>query len=254
MCRHLAYVGEPCSPAGPVFEAPHSLLVQSYAPADMRRGGTVNADGFGLGWFDDEGETLWYRRPSPLWTDEALPAIANSLRTKAFLAAVRSGTPGMPVTEAACAPFAGDGWLFSHNGVVAGWPDSVAGLAEKLPTADLLRLEAPTDSALLWALLRRSLREGAEPAAAVAELLGSVVRAAPDSRMNLLLTDGEQLIGTAWTHALSLRRDGDSVLLASEPPDQEPGWTPVPHGHLVHARAGAVDLIDLRTDRSSERT
>ncbi len=51
MCRHIGYLGEPVSPAEVVFRAPHSLLVQSYAPADMRGGGSVNADGFGLGWY-----------------------------------------------------------------------------------------------------------------------------------------------------------------------------------------------------------
>ncbi len=34
-----------------VLDPPHSLVVQSYAPKDMRGGGTVNVDGFGVGWF-----------------------------------------------------------------------------------------------------------------------------------------------------------------------------------------------------------
>ncbi|PRX45124.1 glutamine amidotransferase [Prauserella shujinwangii] len=236
-----------------MFSAPHSLLVQSYAPADMRAGGTVNADGFGLGWFADDGEPVWYRRPAPLWTDESLPRLSATVRSGSYLGAVRSGTPGMPVTEAACAPFAGDGWLFSHNGVVRGWPDAVAGLAEKLPAADLLRLAAPTDSALLWALLRDRLRSGADPASAVAELVTTVARAAPGSRLNLLLAGPDVLVATAWTHALSWRGDADSVLIASEPPDDDPGWRPVPDGHLLVARRGTpcrVDLAAIDSDRS----
>ncbi|QWF85506.1 ergothioneine biosynthesis protein EgtC [Amycolatopsis sp. CA-230715] len=250
MCRHLAYLGAPRSPAGPVFEAPHSLLVQSYAPADMRRGGTVNADGFGLAWFDARAEPVRYRRPSPLWTDEALPALAGSVASGAFLAAVRSGTPGMPVTEAACAPFTDGRWLFSHNGVVRGWPDSMAAMAKALPVTELLRLEAPTDSALVWAMLRARLRDGAEPARAVADLVLELEAAAPGSRLNFLLTDGSVLIGTTWTHALSLRQDADGVLLASEPLDDGPGWTPVPEHHLVVATAESADLIPLTEDRS----
>ena len=51
-------------------------------------------------------------------------------------------------------------WLFSHNGKVDGWPDSVAGLAATLPASALLGLEARVDSALLWALVRHQLELG----------------------------------------------------------------------------------------------
>ena len=51
MCRHLAYLGPPTTLSALVLEPPHGLLRQSYAPADMRGGGTVNADGFGAGWY-----------------------------------------------------------------------------------------------------------------------------------------------------------------------------------------------------------
>lgn len=237
-----------------MFDAPHSLLVQSYAPADMRAGGTVNADGFGLGWLADDGEAVRYRRPDPLWTDATLPRLAWTLHATTYLAAVRSGTPGMPVTEPACAPFAEGGWLFSHNGVVAGWPDSVASLAERLPVADLLRIDAPTDAALLWTLLRHRLRQDADPAEAVAELVPAVERAAPGSRLNLLLAGADLLVGTAWTHALSYRADADSVLVASEPCDDDSGWRPVPDRHLLLARRGApcsIDLVPLQADRSA---
>ncbi|HEU0128797.1 MAG TPA: ergothioneine biosynthesis protein EgtC, partial [Pseudonocardiaceae bacterium] len=47
MCRHLAYLGPPLDLATLLLDPPHSLLRQTYAPADMRGGGTVNVDGFG---------------------------------------------------------------------------------------------------------------------------------------------------------------------------------------------------------------
>ncbi|KAA9148914.1 ergothioneine biosynthesis protein EgtC [Amycolatopsis acidicola] len=249
MCRHLAYAGPPCSPAGLLFDAPHSLEHQSYAPADMRGGGTVNADGFGLAWYTG-GEPVRYRRASPLWTDRDLPVLAKSLRTTAFVAAVRNGTVGMPVAEAACAPFTGGRWAFSHNGMVTGWPHSLAELAGKLPVTELLTLEAPTDSALLWALVRERLSAGEEPAEVFARLLPRVEQAAPGSRLNFLLTDGETIVATAWTHALSYRTEGDAVVVASEPPEPGPGWVPVPEGHGVVARRGSVRLFPIDPDRS----
>ncbi|GAA1193622.1 ergothioneine biosynthesis protein EgtC [Prauserella alba] len=255
MCRHLAYLGTPTSPAGPLLSAPHALLVQSYAPADMRGGGTVNADGFGLAWLaDDSGPPVQYRRARPLWTDDALPRLAETLRSPVFVGAVRSGTPGMPVEEAACAPLVDDRWMFSHNGVVAGWPSSVAGLAEKLPVVDLLGLESRTDSALLWALLRRRLAEGGEPVTEVARLVSDVDRAAPGSRLNLVLAGHDLLVATAWRHSLSVRAAADGVSVASEPHDGDPRWRPVPDGHVVVARRDTTGEVTSTTLPLDERS
>jgi gamma-glutamyl hercynylcysteine S-oxide hydrolase len=51
MCRHLAYLGPPLPLAALLFDPPHSLVEQSFAPRDMRGGGRINADGFGVGWY-----------------------------------------------------------------------------------------------------------------------------------------------------------------------------------------------------------
>ena len=202
MCRHIAYLGSPLRLADLLLRPPHSLLRQAWAPRDMRGGGTVNADGFGIGWYTEGvGEPVLLRRSVPLWTDTALPRLAAEVSSGAVLAAVRSATVGMPVVETAAAPFASGGWLFSHNGVVRGWPSTVAELAATLPVESLLTMDAPTDSALLWALLRHRLGAGVEPATAVASLVLDVAEAAPGSRLNLLLTDGRTIVGSCWTHS-----------------------------------------------------
>ncbi len=245
MCRHLAYVGEPVRLADLLLTPPHSLLRQSWAPRDMRGGGTVNADGYGIGWYAAGAEPVRLRRPGPMWTDAALPRLAEEIRSGGVLAAVRSATVGMPVVETACAPFTSGPWLFSHNGLVRGWPSSVAGLASRLPVTDLLLMDAPTDSALLWASLRAGLSAGEEPADAVASLVADVAAAAPGSRLNLLLTDGATIVGTAWTHALWVRALPGAVVVASEPYDEDPGWREVPDGHLVTATPAGVDIARL---------
>src|SRR5450759_613531 len=122
MCRHLAYLGPPVTLADCVLQQPHSLLHQSWAPSDMRGGGTINADGFGIGWLvsgPDSGGTgvvgatadgdgarraRRYRRDGPIWSDASLPDLAASITSGAIVAAVRNATAGMPVTETACAP------------------------------------------------------------------------------------------------------------------------------------------------------
>lgn len=253
VCRHLAYLGAPVDLATLLCAPPHSLLRQSFAAADMRGGGAVNADGFGAGWYQpDGGPPLRYRRAVPMWSDSSFADLAPTVRSGAVLAAVRSATVGLPVIDTACAPFRFGRWLFSHNGVVRGWPDSVAALAGRLPVTDLLTLDAPTDSALLAALAASRLRAGADAAEALAAVVAEVSAAAPRSRLNLLLTDGTTIAATTAYHALSVRRDGCGVLVASEPTDRDPGWQPVPDGHLVTASVSAVDIRPLPATAAEE--
>jgi len=247
VCRHLAYLGPSTTLSNLVLDPPYGLLRQSYAPRDMRGGGTVNADGFGVGWYAGAatGSPVRYRSPTPLWSDAAFAALAGVTFSGAVLAAVRSATVGMPVHAGAAAPFGEGPWLFSHNGVVRGWPASVATLAAGLPVTDLLTIDAPTDSALVWALVRHRLRRGAEPAEALRDVLAELDAAAPDSRLNLLLTDGTGIWATTWTHTLCVRTTPDAVLVASEPIDDLPGWTFVPDRHLLVARPDTCRLDEL---------
>ncbi|MGW5192910.1 ergothioneine biosynthesis protein EgtC [Kribbella sp. NPDC004138] len=249
MCRHLAYLGPPVTLASLVLEPEHSLYEQSWAPADMRGGGSVNADGFGIGWYPEgdaavSGGPVRYRRDVPIWTDENLPGLAGTIRSGAVLAAVRNGTVGMPYGQSAVAPFASDHWLFSHNGRIPGWPEVTLKLAEQLPVADLLSLSAPIDSVFLWALITHRLAEGVPPADAIAAVVHEVDTLAPGSRLNILLTDGEQLVATAWTHSLHVRRAADSVTVASEPFGAG-DWTAVPDRSLLVATATTVQITSM---------
>ena len=65
MCRHLAYLGPPVPLASLLLDPPHALAHQAWAPRDMRGGGTINADGFGVGWYA-AGEVVRYRRNTPI--------------------------------------------------------------------------------------------------------------------------------------------------------------------------------------------
>ncbi len=129
MCRHLGYVGPPVVVGELIARGPHSLYAQSWAPREMRRGGTINADGFGAAWWrraevgiDGVREAVTrYRNAAPIWTDPAVAEVLGQLESRAVLAAVRSATVGMPIERAACAPFVDEHWAFSHNGVVPDW-------------------------------------------------------------------------------------------------------------------------------------
>ncbi|GGK02321.1 gamma-glutamyl-hercynylcysteine sulfoxide hydrolase [Pilimelia anulata] len=227
--------------AGPLFDDPHALVRQSWAPTDMRGGGTINADGFGVGWFPPGGgPAVRYRRDCPIWADASLPALAAATTAGSLLAAVRSATVGMPCVETAAAPFTDGRWLFSHNGVVPGWPDSLAPLAATLPVRELLLLDAPSDAALLWALVRHALAAGATPAAAVADTVRRAAAAVPAARLNLLLVGPAVAVASTLGHSLWYRVAAGSTTLASEPLDADPAWQPVGDGRLVEATPGTV--------------
>ncbi|MET7473648.1 ergothioneine biosynthesis protein EgtC [Streptomyces sp. NPDC005648] len=247
MCRHLAYLG-PEEPLGRLLVEPaHSLYRQSWAPRRQRYG-TVNADGFGVGWYT-EGDPVpaRYRRAGPIWADLSFADLARVVRTAALLAAVRDATLSGADAEAAAAPYASGPWLFSHNGAVRGWPGSLAPLVETLPAVDVLSLEARNDSALVWALVLARLRAGDDEGQALADTVLEVAEAAPGSRLNLLLTNGETITATTWGDTLwYLSRPDRGTVVASEPYDDDPHWQEVPDRTLLAASRTDVLLTPLK--------
>jgi glutamine amidotransferase len=245
MCRHLAYLGPPATLRSVIIDPPYGLYRQSWAPRRQRYG-TVNADGFGVGWYaPGDPVPARYRHPGPIWGDESFADVARVTSAAALLAAVRSATAGTDPGTAAAAPYAAGRWLFSHNGVLAGWPVSAAGLAATLPAEALLGLEARVDSALLWALVLGRLRCGRAPGEALADVIAMLRAAGVAGRFNFLLTDGQVIAATAAGDTLSYRRRDDAVLVASEPGDDDPGWAEVPDGSVLTATPQQVSVTRL---------
>ncbi|MEU4509321.1 ergothioneine biosynthesis protein EgtC [Nonomuraea wenchangensis] len=246
MCRHAAWLGAPRTLAELIHEPEHGLLRQSYAPRRQRHG-TVNADGFGMGWYDPglaTPEPIRYRRSIPMWADANLPGLARVARSGCLLAAVRCATVGMPVEESATAPFTEGRWLLSHNGRVD--RDALRDLAEGA--------ESACDSAWLAAAVFRRLRAGCSPTPAatpdgLGEALAEVVTGAaakdPEARLNLLACDGVTLAATAWGDTLFHRPHQDGVLVASEPLCDGPGWQAVPDRSLLLATADGLRVQPL---------
>ena len=251
MCRHLAYLGPSVTVQSLVADPPCGLARQAWAPRRQRHG-TMNADGFGIGWYvDGDPVPARYRQAGPIWADPCLPDLARVTRTRALLAAVRSATDGTESGAAAAAPYASGRWLFSHNGVLDGWPAATARLAAGLPAGDLLTLEARCDSALAWALVKSRLRAGEPAADALAGVIADFGRHGIAGRFNFLLTDGEVISATAAGDTLCYRAagpgapGGPGVVVASEPGDDGPGWTDVPDNSVLTATVDAVEVRSL---------
>lgn len=245
MCRHLAYLGRPRPLRELLTDPPHALLRQSWQPRRQRYG-TVNADGFGVGWYaDGDPVPARYRREVPMWGDRSFPDLARVVRSGAVLAAVRSATDGMAQGEAAVAPFSAGPFLFSHNGVVPGWPASVAPVVAGMSAAELLAMEAVSDAALLWTVVHQRLAGGARMPEALADVVRLAASTAAGGRLNLLLTDGRSIAATTWGDTLSWRADATGVTVASEPYDDDPGWVDVPDRTLLVATPDGVDTTPI---------
>jgi glutamine amidotransferase len=245
MCRHLAYLGPPASLRSVLIDPPHGLYRQAWAPRRQRHG-MVNADGFGVGWYaPGDPDPARYRRAVPIWGDESFADVARVTSAGALLASVRCATAGTDPGIAAVAPYASGRWLFSHNGVLDGWPAAAAGLAGTLPAGSLLGLEARVDSALLWALVRHRLELGLGAADALADTVGALRAAGAAGRFNFLLTDGQVIAATAAGDTLCYRASDDAVVVASEPDDDGPGWTEVPDNSVVTATPWQVSVAEL---------
>jgi glutamine amidotransferase len=103
-----------------------------------------------------------------------------------------------------------------------------------------------TDSAFLGALVLVGLRAGTAPDVALAATIDAVEAAGGSGRFNFLLTDGRAIVATTAGDTLWYRRaDGAGVTVASEPCDDEPGWTEVPDRQLLTAVPSRVTVRPL---------
>ena len=118
MCRFLAYTGRPVLLETLLVEPAVSLVAQSLAAREAKT--TVNADGCGIGWYAEREEPGVYHGMLPAWSDTNLASLCRQLRSRMFLAHVRSATNG-EVSLANCHPFAAGRHLFMHNGQIGNY-------------------------------------------------------------------------------------------------------------------------------------
>jgi glutamine amidotransferase len=240
MCRHFAWLGRPRTLAELILEPSYGLPRQAARPR-WQNIDLVNRDGFGAGWFPP-GEpvpAMSYRRAVPFEADDEFPALAARVSASCVLGAVRGASPGMPIEEAATAPFTNGGCLLSLNGHLS--REKTAHLLEPayLP-------ESACDSALLATLLWQRLDSGRPLEFAVVGLLHEIAALDSNACLNMLATDGTQIVATTWAETLCYRVEDDGVIVASEPHDDEPGWISVPDRHVVVADALGVSVRPLQ--------
>ena len=246
MCRIAAYLGETIALEKFLLEPPHSLLVQGWAPRELRYA-RLNADGFGFSWYGEDGRPAVYVNPAPIWTDPNLRHLGHSLSSDLWLASVRSASPGNPVNNANTQPFVDGEFLFDHNGLIDDFHIKVRQrMVADIDAAYLPSILGNTESEYLFAALRQLLDEN--PDLPVESALGELMQRIEDwvgdcrALLTMVISDGERLY--AVRHAcgdecptLYYTADDETLpnaqLIASEPLTESGVWQSVPEHQIL---------------------
>jgi glutamine amidotransferase len=159
MCRLLAYFGSPIQPEKFIYQAEHSLYLQSYKPKETVTT-SVNADGMGIGWYDFQKDIkpFIYKNILPIWSDINLPYLTKYIETECFLSYIRSATPGQETNLSNCQPFSYKNLLFTHNGFIDNFRQTLyKPIRDSLTDEIYQKIEGTTDSEHIFALFINEL-------------------------------------------------------------------------------------------------
>lgn len=248
MCRWAAYIGAPVYLSDLVSAPEHSLIAQSRKAEECKT--ALNADGFGVAWYDTRPEPGLYRDVYPAWSDPNLKSLCQQIRSGLFLAHVRAST-GTATSRNNCHPFAVGEWSFMHNGQVGGF-DKLRKLADMaIPETLYDQRRGATDSEALF-LMALGAGLVRDPAAALSSVASWAMHHAcdlPALRMTCAMSDGHKLYAVryasdAFAPSLYYRRTeaGDGWQVTSEPLETSEAWQSVPAGSFCTFSADVVDI------------
>lgn len=270
MCRWLAYSGAPVGLDDLLFRPQNSLVVQSLH--SQMGATTTNGDGFGVGWYAAGRETPGvYRSTEPAWNDSNLREVATHVSSHRVFAHVRAST-GTPVQQTNCHPFRQGGWLWMHNGSLAGFTTMKRDLALAVAPELYADIEGTTDSEMFF-FLAQTFGLAQDPPSAVSQAVELIEETAARHgiefpvQMTVATTDG----ATTWafryssegrsrslfhsTDISTLRHQypdnpqlhdlsDDARIIVSEPlGDLRGAWREVPESTCVVVAEGAEELL-----------
>jgi predicted glutamine amidotransferase len=233
-----------------LLEAPDSLLEQSLR----------NPDGTGLGYFAPARGAVIDKEPLPAFTDAAFAREAKHVSSTTFVSHIRYATTGSRTTSNTH-PFALDGMLFAHNGMVQDLEALEAHIGR-----DMRFVGGDTDSERYFALVAKEIRARGDIASGIAAAVSWIVTNIPVYSINFVLVTRDELWAFRYpeTHRLFVLERGSggglaqrdlhqtsrtmrvhvpdlqrhpSVVVASEPLDDSTSWRAIEPGELVHVHA-----------------
>ncbi|MCP5076337.1 MAG: class II glutamine amidotransferase [Rhodobacteraceae bacterium] len=253
MCRWAAWVGEESFLESVVSMPEQSLIAQSKNALECKT--NINADGFGVAWYDQRSEPGLYKNVLPAWSDPNLSHLVQQVKSRLYLAHVRAST-GTATSYNNCHPFTAKNWSFMHNGQFGGF-DGFRKAADMLVPEALYPLRrGATDSELLF-LLALSFGLDQAPVAAVAKAVGCLHElaaergCAPHVRLAACWSDGKTIYAARYASdryapTIYWRQTDAGVLLVSEPLDSiAADWTVLKAGSCLIASETSAEIRDF---------
>ena len=252
MCRWAAWQGAPLFLSEIISAPDHSLIHQSRDAAECKT--AINADGFGLAWYDRRPEPGLYRDVYPAWSDPNLRSLASQVQARLFMAHVRAST-GTATSRNNCHPFVQGRWSFMHNGQVGGFEGFRKSADMMIDDRLYAHRKGATDSEALFLVacglgLDSDPREALLRAVAAFEGMSRRFGGTPHMRLAAALSDGETLYAVRYAsddHAPTLYYQWNELWggwsVVSEPyVTPGLGWTEVPKGSFCTFRPGEVEI------------
>jgi len=216
MCRFVLYLGPDITLDVLITKPQHSIIHQSFHSEEREE--PLNGDGFGVAWYvpDLAPEPALFRSVSPAWSNTNLRHLARVTRSGCILVHIRAASPGLPVTQLNCHPFALGPLSFMHNGTIGGFHLIKRAMQQRLSEEAFDHLQGSTDSEHFFVLFFDRYRQSteADPAerlagamAASIEEVESMRRAAgtrEPSLLNMAVTDGSVAVATRYASSGAL--------------------------------------------------
>jgi glutamine amidotransferase len=214
MCRWLAYSGSPIHLDELLYRPTHSLIDQSLHSTLGAE--TTNGDGFGVGWYGEEGVPGVFHSIEPAWNDRNLRELAGHLRSPLVFAHIRASS-GTAVQQTNCHPFRHDRWLWMHNGLIRDFHTIKRDLVVEVDAALYPHIEGSTDSEVFFFLALTFGLEG-DPPGAVARAVGFIEATGAKHgiehplQMTVATSDGERV----WAFRYSTERQSRSLFFSTD--------------------------------------
>jgi len=252
MCRWMLWCsGEPIPLADVVLEPSNSLIHQSfnggYHPGlNNRNNMPLNADGFGIGWYNLLGSAAIFRSVTPAWNNRNLRELCNSVQSTCIFAHVRAASPGAIVSEENCHPFRYGRLLFQHNGHLEGFSRLKRRVMAELRDDVYEWVEGTTDSEACFGLVLslidpHKLKKGDVPAEELQQAMLGAIALLRNFLTEANITDGYSTFNFALT-------DGKTVVVTRYC-DKAPS---IPPPSLYYAFANVQDLRSHLSDSKEQ--
>lgn len=196
MCRLLAFAST--APTAPELLIGDDLA--SYVALSREHG-----DGWGMAWFDHQGEPTVAKDVGPAHSSELFGKLARTTETDAMVLHLRRASPGQSIALENTHPFATDSAAFAHNGWIRPLPE----LDELLDPATRAGLRGTTDSERYFRLLLAATERASGLEAALPPLLRSLRQDFRYTALNFVLLTERRLYAVCDYSADAPLRRGD---------------------------------------------